>query len=585
MPGDKKQRGQRAKRTSSFPILAKPVPKILLCNEIIAILDTMRYDSNNSNTLKDIMMDLDGAVTNRARSKSINGKRKSNQSSFRKGKSENVPVVSTSPKRSEQRQQIPIFSQNLDKRSSESSLFSGETNNSTIEKGETKTIQLDKVLNESSESSIFSAESSIFSGTSSIHESTVVSAESKDGIELMANDGDMKIMHVLGNNTKNLPQKIVLNQPTPVHFAIFSTNYHAMCQSEANGHRIGHLSNESNPIDSISLLEKFEVLDEETAMRNELRKSSAEIASLEHEQGSIRNRLNGAKCNYGKCVYADCQKEWDINVFLNEEDGSTNQISDQTRSQLQETRGNYFYATFDDTRLSSTFEWLCAPNVKKVGNQINGHDYLDIKESYANASTVRHVAIYSGIQEISCFVGSDDGCANIEGNLPSRLSSRLINEGIRTNNIRYLSCGPENSYYAELKSGDCLWGISGDDKFDDILAHIDVHRVAFGPFHTRNGELETSWIVISKNGRVAWRNIPSGLHKILKERKPDMAVPSEVSIGFEGSYFVKFLDGRYKYCLPSHIAEVCDKIHNEGRRITDVILHTEDSGSYIIRHT
>lgn len=534
---------------------------------------------NRINSAKDIMMDLDGATEDGSRR--TKGSGIWSRKSFGKEKSENLKVLTYSQTNEEQRQQLPACDHSLDKRSSESSLFSGATNESTMEKGFQ---QINNILNDS-------AESSLFSGTSSIHEASIVGVDSKDGIELMADNGEMKILHVVGNNTKNAPEEIVLNQLTPVHFAQFSTNYHVVCDSELKNNRISQDTNENNPTQSISLLEKFEVLDEERAMRNELIKSSAEIASLESEQVTIMNALNDKESKtFGeKCVYADCQKDWDIDVYLDEVDSgsdrSTNQISPKTRSHLQRIRGNCFHAAFEDPRLCLNFVAMCSANAKRGGTQVNEHDYLNIQECEANAAAVRHVAILNGLQEVSCFVSRDDGCADLEGKLPSRLSSRLINEGFATNDIKYLSCGPEDSYYAELKSGDCLWGISGDNKFNDVLAHIDVHRVAFGPFHTRNGELETSWITISKNGRLAWRNIPSGLHKILKERRSDMAVPCEISIGLEGSYFVKFLDGSCQYCLPIHISQACDKIAEQGGVITNITLNTEDSQSYIIRHT
>ena len=535
---------------------------------------------NPGNSTNDIMMDLsESGTAEEKRRRSRSGKW--NRKSFRKGKSENVKVMTGSHANNEGRQQLPAFNHGLDKRSSESSIFSGATNDSTMEKGFQK---LSSILNES-------AESSIFSGTSSIHEAHVVSTESKDGFELLADNGEMKILHVVGNKAKTVPEEIFLTQPTPVHYAQFSTNYHIVCDSMSLNHRISESSNENNPTKSISLLEKFEVLDEETSMRNELIKSSAEIASLEREQVTMMNALNGKETsNFGeKCVYADCQKEWDIDVYLDQgglgNAQSTHQISPKTRSHLQKRRGNFFHAAFEDRRLCSNFVEICSAGRGSGTAKVNPHAYLKIQECDANAAVVRHVAILNGLQEVSCFLSRDDGSTNLEGKLPSRLSSRLINEGISTNDIRYLSCGPEDSYYVELQSGDCLWGMSGDDKFNEILSHVDIHRVAFGQFHTRNGELETSWIAISKNGRLAWRNIPSGLHRVLKERKADMAVPCEISLGLEGSYFVKFLDGSCQHCLPVHISQACDRIVEQGGIVTNVTLHTEDSHSYIIRHT
>jgi hypothetical protein len=70
--------------------------------------------------------------------------------------------------------------------------------------------------------------------------------------------------------------------------------------------------------------------------------------------------------------------------------------------------------------------------------------------------------------------------------------------------IRYLVCGPNESYYAKLVSGQSFWSIcTPDEEFKNVMEMFDVERVAFGLF--KHGP---SWIIIEQNGKVAWRNLP-----------------------------------------------------------------------------
>jgi len=109
---------------------------------------------------------------------------------------------------------------------------------------------------------------------------------------------------------------------------------------------------------------------------------------------------------------------------------------------------------------------------------------------------------------------------------------------------------------------------------------FDVQRVAFGPFTSA-----PSWIIIGKNGKVAWRNLPCRLDMLLSKRTSSMSAPCEVSLGEHGSYFIRFLDGDIDYCLPAHIAASCQEILNQGADITNIALHPETSEAFVIRHT
>jgi len=219
------------------------------------------------------------------------------------------------------------------------------------------------------------------------------------------------------------------------------------------------------------------------------------------------------------------------------------------------------------------------------------------------------------------FLKFDGEKAHHRGPLPLRLELRLSREGRDPWSLRYLSTGSSYTddgisgdgccYYAEFDSGECWWGTQNahgeeDGILHEILTEMDVHRVAFGnptsPFAKKS-----SWIVIGKDGSVAWRNIPQGLHDVLMERyeltrcstpsgtiadvphrrspvrkgtnvgiiRADAAAPCEVSLGVAGTYFVRFMDGTVDYSLPSFAADVCEKLEAEGKVIRNVSLHSD----------
>jgi hypothetical protein len=172
-------------------------------------------------------------------------------------------------------------------------------------------------------------------------------------------------------------------------------------------------------------------------------------------------------------------------------------------------------------------------------------------------------------------------------------------------NIIYLSTGQYGTYYVEFRNGEKWWCIAenkpyndntnnSNDEFQNICYELDIHRIAFGPYTTTivqdqepfnkriDGTLSTpstatttsftnstnsklssslhnnnnnnnekihvssSWMIISKDGKVAYKNIPTRLHNNLSNRIATDSAPMEVSLGMHGSYFIKFVDGKYK---------------------------------------
>jgi hypothetical protein len=215
------------------------------------------------------------------------------------------------------------------------------------------------------------------------------------------------------------------------------------------------------------------------------------------------------------------------------------------------------------------------------------------------------------------------GAGGVNHLLPPNLVERLIREGRNRASIRYLSTGasyalgisldgrrvPEQGegchrcYYVEFDDGECWWGTNGDDVLDRIFTKMDVHRVAFGG---GNGDgSKSSWIVIGKNGSVTWRNVPWGLHNFLLALKSAAVAPvgktaatktktkavicppsvdpapCEVSLGMNGTYFVRLLDGSVDYSLPNFVAEVIDKLETDGKQIVNVTLHVDTFDCFV----
>ena len=156
-------------------------------------------------------------------------------------------------------------------------------------------------------------------------------------------------------------------------------------------------------------------------------------------------------------------------------------------------------------------------------------------------------------------------------------------------NITYLAVGPEsrpgandNYYYADLDNDESWW-TNFDEDFHEAIQNLPVQRVAFGtPYPGSNGK--PSWIILGKDGRSAWKGIPTRLHNILSSRHPTLCAACEVSLGPSGSFFIKFLSGEIDYCLPAGMANKIESIEKRGGVITNVLLHADCNG-VIIRHT
>lgn len=57
----------------------------------------------------------------------------------------------------------------------------------------------------------------------------------------------------------------------------------------------------------------------------------------------------------------------------------------------------------------------------------------------------------------------------------------------------------------------------------------------------------SSWVVLARDGRVAWKNVPARLHNMLSSRLASESAPIEVSLGNGDAYFIRFLDGTFAF--------------------------------------
>jgi hypothetical protein len=209
----------------------------------------------------------------------------------------------------------------------------------------------------------------------------------------------------------------------------------------------------------------------------------------------------------------------------------------------------------------------------------------------ASVQDVRQVGLCVGSGKTTSFyLIKDDGSSWYDPqNIPSQLLEKM-KKMPQPLVIQYISIGPNGSYYIQLASGECWWGVGDNDQeFNNVMNLVDVYRVAFGPVTTYDSgdrkRVETSWIIVTKDGRILFRNIPSRLQILLQHRPSHMSSIAEVSLGAAGSYFVRFLDGSVDYLLPTFVADACQAIIKQGSYISSLSLHPDAPNDFIVRHT
>jgi hypothetical protein len=351
--------------------------------------------------------------------------------------------------------------------------------------------------------------------------------------------------------------------------------------------------------DVLSLLKSYEVVDEVSCVREEMTLMNSEIEAFEEDRAFLeekRLKLPGTPIRGGGAGSSK-NNAWDADFLLSATKNP--KLSAVERDKLQEHRGLSLTICMHNETAQEAFLSKCGSKAvsslsKIFRNQSSGSTIVTLDPDNCSdggaATTIKHVSLLVGSSETAFFISQDGGKASHWGHLPEKLFQRMKSAGMNplcsSSDLIYLSNGPLGSYYAQFRSGECWWGSPlGDEEFHSICGEWDVYRVAFGST-TVVGARHTisSWIIIGYDGRVAWKNLPARLHNKLESRMADEAAPVEVALGSGNSYFIRFLDGSFDYCLPASAAEECRKLEEKGATITSVSLHPELSQDFVIRH-
>jgi hypothetical protein len=346
----------------------------------------------------------------------------------------------------------------------------------------------------------------------------------------------------------------------------------------------------------MSMLQSYEVVDEVSCVREEMTRMNSEIEALEQDRASLEEKRPQLPVIPIRVGGAGSSKDntWNVHYLLSAT--KSPKLSPAERNKLQEHRGLSLTICIHNEKAQEAFLSKCGSKAATSLSQLNRNqssrptmvtlDPNNCRDGGA-ATTIQHVSLLTGSPDTAFFISRDSGKANLFGHLPEKLFRRMKSAGQKSSiEFVYLSTGPLGSYYAELRSGECWWGSPlGDEDFHSICSEWDVYRVAFGSTTAVDARHTiTSWIILGCDGRVAWKNLPLRLHNKLKSRLADEAAPVEVTLGSGNSYFIRFLDGSFDYCLPASAAEVCRKLEEKGAAITSVSLHPELSHDFVIRH-
>ena len=407
-----------------------------------------------------------------------------------------------------------------------------------------------------------------------------------------------------------------IRQRQKVYRTQFSVSFPALKQATSTDgslenwrpkdHRIpllGYTIPEVSYHDVLSILQNSQVTDEYQAVQEELKQMNEEVDALEKDrtwlETSWRKMTNASNLNQSSSNASVISSvDWDVRRLL-----ETPTVTKDEQNSLQQARGRCMTVHFQNPRAKESFLSKCGSKALKPKHNKRKAPGDTITLSPENcraggaATSIQHISIMnngSGSNS-AFFISRDTGKSYTWGRLPPKLFRRMKEEGMDSTNesseLVYLSTGPHGCYYAEFKSGECWWGSAVEDRdFHAIIQSWDVYRVVFGSivaFEDERGikRLTNSWIILGRDGRAAWKNLPSRLHHRLESRLASWSAPAEVALGPGDSYYVRFLDGTVDYCLPAVVAEVCEHIELHGAKITNIALHPEISQDFVIRHT
>jgi hypothetical protein len=373
-------------------------------------------------------------------------------------------------------------------------------------------------------------------------------------------------------------------------------------------------------LDALEMLQSSPVADEYTAVSQELTQLHLEMKALEQDKAQLleQHKLRTDPPNYNNnknntfSSFDQQQKdpsfmeEWDMQrMLLVDEPSNKTPLSTDERRRLQVKRGNCLTVHLQSYKAKEVLLSQCGatlalvkPTKIRLASAGAAGEIVTLgpHNCKTGVTDMQHIAMMSNTKlfKTSFFFSLDAGKAQTWGRLPPKLFRRIQEHDThKIEDIAYLSTGPHGSYYAEFRSGECWWLCTEegeDNALHSILQTWNVYRVVFGQMEALDNDRGTvtmtiSWIVIGRDGRVAWKNLPTRLHNRLQNKVANMAAPAEVSLGPGSSYFIRFLDDTIDYCLPAEIAQVCELIERQGGRITDIALHPEISHDFMIRHT
>jgi hypothetical protein len=346
--------------------------------------------------------------------------------------------------------------------------------------------------------------------------------------------------------------------------------------------------------DALFLLKSHQVMDEATCIETEIKLLDSELDALREDRAHLEAMsLQIPEDPQNKAA------DWEKHRLL-----AGRRITQTQRKMLQAKRGTCLTIGMKNTTTAKALaETLGAKKAVLSDYTADDRPNKVLQLSNQNcrdggaATSLQHICIsQEETLDPSFFLCHDHGKGTWLGRLPSRLFRRMKDNGMDPNeaaaNLIFLASGPMDYYFAEFRSGEVWWGSPpSDEAFQTLCSEWDVSRVAFGPVTslldgTRADPKEhfsTSWIVLSRDGRIAWKNIPTRLHFLLTSRLADEAALEEVALGSGGSYFVRFLDGTVDYCLPSHIGVVCQQLEQDGATLTGMSLHPNLPHDFVIR--
>lgn len=367
----------------------------------------------------------------------------------------------------------------------------------------------------------------------------------------------------------------------------------------SRNHRVPLFKEEAKPKarlflvnDAINLLKQHNVSDELECVKSELTLLNVEISALKLDRDDIERksmRLALTPTRVAKDDKRAASYLWETHRKLMRAD-----LAPSIREELQDSRGTSLTVCLHNEKAQNALQSSCGHTSLFDRLSSNKSNLVTISPSNCGrggaAKAIQHMCLLSNGANADFFLSKDSGKNVYQGRLPDSLLRRMQTSGRDSSELLYLSTGPLGSYYAEFRSGQSWWGTperQEDSDFHKLCQEWDVNRVAFGPCastheRTSNRTLrEMSWVILSRNGRAAWKNIPARLHRTLESRMASEASPAEISLGFGDSYFVRFLDDTVDYCLAKPIAEVIEK---RQLVVTAAYLHPELPNDYILRH-